>query len=76
MRLFFDKKTMMQYLAGVRFPGFSVPKFGKEECESNASLFMLVGNPGIVWHLETGLCVKTKMQTQAVNGVELNDKNI
>jgi hypothetical protein len=67
---------MLQSLAGVRFPGFSTPEIRKKECESNASIFMLAGNPGIVWHLATGQCVKTKMQTQKVNVVNSTGKDV
>jgi hypothetical protein len=74
--LCFEKKNILQYLAGVKFYGFASPEIQKEYCASNASLFMLVGNPGIVWHLETGQCVKTKIQTQPVRGVWPNGKNI
>jgi hypothetical protein len=66
----------LEYLAGVRFYGFAPPEMKKEKCASNTSLFMLVGNPGIVWHLETGQCVKTKMQTKLVGGVEPDRKDI
>jgi hypothetical protein len=67
---------MLQYLAGVKFPDFASPETQKETCGSSASIFMLVGNPGIVWHLVTGQCVKTKMQTQAIRDVHLNRKDI
>ncbi len=61
---------MLQSLAGVTLSGFSTPEIRKEKCESNASIFMLVGNPGIVWHVATGQCVKTKMQTQKISVVD------
>jgi hypothetical protein len=67
---------MLQSLDGVRFSGFSTPEIRKKECESNASIFMLAGNPGIVWHLATGQCVKTKMQTQKVNVVNSTGKDV
>jgi hypothetical protein len=44
----------------------SSPESRKAQCESYASIFMLAGNPGIVWHPETGQCVKTKLETEAV----------
>jgi hypothetical protein len=67
---------MLQSLDGVRFSGFSTPEIRKKECESNASIFMLAGNPGIVWHLATGQCVKTKMQTRKVSGFDSNGKDV
>jgi hypothetical protein len=66
----------LQYLGGIRFYGFAPPEMQKETCASYASIFILVGNPGIVWHPETGQCVKTKMQTKAVSGVEPIGKDI
>lgn len=35
---------------------------------------MFIGNPGIVRHLETGLCVTTKIQTQKIRGTFPNSK--
>ncbi|CAF1446367.1 unnamed protein product [Adineta ricciae] len=58
------------YKVGVMLPGFSTPEIRKEECLSAASIFMLIGNPGIVWHVETGQCVKTTVQTEKVDIVD------
>ena len=66
---------MLQGLVGVKFPGFSTPELRREECASNASIFMLIGNPGIVRHLQTGLCVTTKVQTHTIGGEFPNSKN-
>ena len=35
---------------------------------------MLVGSPGLVWNLVTGQCVKTKLATVPVKGIEPNRK--
>jgi hypothetical protein len=67
---------MLQYLVSIRFSSISTAKTWKAECQSNNSLFMLVGNPGIVWHPVTGQFVKTKLQTKAVSGVKPNGKKI
>ncbi len=72
----FEKKNMLRYLAGVKFSSFASPEVRREYCAHNASLFMLVGNPGIIWHPETGQCVKTKVQTQPISGIWPNGKNI
>jgi len=56
----------------LRFSGFSSPESRRAQCQSNASIFMLVGNPGIVWHPETGQCVKTKLKTETVSGEQPN----
>jgi hypothetical protein len=74
--VFLRKRNMMQYLDFLRFSGFSSPESRRVQCQSNASIFMLVGNPGIVWHPETGQCVKTKLKTEAVSGEQPNGKKI
>jgi hypothetical protein len=36
-------------------------------CRSNSSLFVLMGNPGIIWHVESNQCIHTKMDTIGPN---------
>ena len=36
-------------------------------CRSNSSLFVLMGNPGIIWHVESNQCIHTKMDTMVLN---------
>ena len=36
-------------------------------CRSNDSLFVLMGNPGIIWHAESNQCIHTKMNTIDLN---------
>jgi hypothetical protein len=36
-------------------------------CRSNSSLFVLMGNPGIIWHAESNQCIHTKMDTMVLN---------
>ena len=37
------------------------------QCRSNSSLFVLIGNPGIIWHVESNQCIHTKMDTMVLN---------
>ena len=67
---------MMQYLVLLRFSGLSAPELRKTKCENYASIFMLVGNPGIVWHPATGQCMRSQMRTEAMSGEEPNGKEI
>jgi hypothetical protein len=46
------------------------------QCQNYAAIFMFIENPGIVWHPETGQCVKTKLKIIPVSGVEPNGKEI
>lgn len=36
-------------------------------CRSNSSLFVLMGNPGIIWHVESNQCIHTKLNTMEPN---------
>jgi hypothetical protein len=36
-------------------------------CRSNSSLFVLVGNPGVIWHPESDQCVHTKLNTKPIS---------
>jgi len=37
-------------------------------CRSNSSLFVLVGNPGIIWHPISDQCIHTKLVTTKADG--------
>jgi len=67
---------MMQHLVLLRFCGFSTPELQKAKCENYASIFMLVGNLGIVWYPATGQCMRSQMRTEAMSGEEPNGKEI
>jgi hypothetical protein len=34
----------------------------------NQSLFVLIGNPGVIWHPETGQCLHIKLDRSAASG--------
>lgn len=35
-------------------------------CHGNNSVFMLIGNPGMIWHLTTGQCIHKKILTNPI----------
>jgi len=43
-------------------------------CHSNSTIFVLIGNPGIIWHPETDQCVHTQIYT--VPSISLDDGKI
>jgi hypothetical protein len=36
-------------------------------CRTNRTLFVLIGNPGVVWHSESDQCVHTKLYTKIMS---------
>jgi hypothetical protein len=42
---------------------------GEEEatCRTNKTLFVLIGNPGVIWHPESNQCVVTKLVTKRMS---------
>ena len=52
----------------LEFIGYGIrsPEERRELCRSNISLFVLIGNPGVVWHPQSGQCVHTKPHTLPV----------
>ena len=42
-------------------------------CQNDDSLFVLVGNPGVIWHPKSGQCLHTKLDTDVVRGSNFSD---
>ena len=57
---------MITYLEFIIFTAVSAEDVAAE-CRSNSSLFVLMGNPGIIWHVESNQCIHTKTDTMALN---------
>jgi hypothetical protein len=36
-------------------------------CRTNSTLFVLIGNPGVIWHPESNQCVVTKLVTKRMS---------
>jgi hypothetical protein len=39
------------------------PNVSQPICESNSSLFVLIGNPGVIWHPESNQCLHITLHT-------------
>jgi hypothetical protein len=65
---FLKHTNVMTYLEFITFS----PVMPKEEkqaaCQNNDSIFVLVGNPGVIWHPKIGQCLHTKLNTHLVSG--------
>ncbi len=65
---------MITFLALILFNAFTSRESKQSTCRDNSSVFVLLGNPGIIWHPKTGQCVHTKMERSPVSGGNFPDE--
>jgi hypothetical protein len=53
----------MTHLDTITFSPMTSIEYRQAVCRSNDSLFVLVGNPGVIWHPKSGQCLHTKLDT-------------
>jgi hypothetical protein len=58
----------MTYLDLIVLHDFVSEESKRATCRGNSSLFVLVDNPGVIWHPETGQCLHTKLERSSVSG--------
>jgi len=51
----------MTHLDSVTFSPMPSIENRQAVCRSNDSLFVLVGNPGVIWHPKSGQCLHTSL---------------
>ena len=54
----FEIESITIYLEFLQFVNGS-PEEKRARCQSNSSLFTLIGNPGVIWHLKSNQCLHT-----------------
>ena len=70
---FYITQKVMTHLDTINFSPMRSIEDRQAACRSNDSLFVLVGNPGIVWHPMSGQCLHTTLDTFMVNKPDSSD---
>jgi len=58
---------MIPHLGDIEFISIDLLEKRQADCQSNSSIFVLDGNSGVIWHLESGQCLHTKLRTELVH---------
>ena len=64
---FLNHTNVMKHLETITFSPVLPIEDGQAVCQTNDSLFVLVGNPGVIWHPKSGQCLHTKLDTYTPN---------
>lgn len=53
--------------------GASTPEYDQLTCHGNNSMFVLIGNPGMVWHPLTNQCILAQETCEKIGGFKYDE---
>jgi hypothetical protein len=60
-------RSLWWHLEFILFHPFVSKETMQDTCRGNSSLFVLLGNPGVIWHHENGQCLQIKLDRSSVS---------